>query len=271
MARSQVLLLALFVATGALAHDGMDRHHRRVGIRERQKLRYTIEKKWDGSDIDHPQTPATVEVSLTCHGDIKLDVSAPFYNSPHPEEHRVALHCPHRHVYGLWRQEVIEVYFVNDQDEYFSLLLSPRGRYLGMMHKGYRRSALVTVPEHNIPVEVHNPCLDENTDAIDGCKKIWSATTIVPREYLPPNVTLFNAHFTHGNKWGVAEPEESMKTYESLYPQGDGASQPDYHHLSTFQHINLTVLGYLEMKTYSPIWRHALGKYDKTFWYENAI
>ena len=34
---------------------------------------------YDGSPIDHPASPAVIEISLTCHGELKLDVSAPFY------------------------------------------------------------------------------------------------------------------------------------------------------------------------------------------------
>ncbi len=59
------------------------------------------------------------------------------------------------------------------------------------MNRGRRQSALYAVPERNVPVEVHNPCLDENTDAIQGCDRMWAATAVIPREYLPPNVNKY--------------------------------------------------------------------------------
>ncbi len=59
-----------------------------------------------GGPIDHPQNPATVELSVTCSGDVRVDVTAPFYNSPHPEEHRVNLKCPNWHYGQIWEYEV---------------------------------------------------------------------------------------------------------------------------------------------------------------------
>ncbi len=64
-------------------------------------------------------------------------------------------------------------------------------------------------------------------------------------------------------------PPEDDKSYESLYPRGVGAvpgeDEPDFHELSSFGEIDLTVLGYVEDGEHSEIWRHALGKSDKTF------
>ena len=103
MLRHAVLLA--FVAASAIGdHHMEDGNGPRpmmplVGPKERQKLRYFIkhisfiiityvivhksryhiENLYDGSPIDHPASPAVIEISLTCHGELKLDVSAPFY------------------------------------------------------------------------------------------------------------------------------------------------------------------------------------------------
>ena len=101
MLRHAVLLA--FVAASAVGdHHMEDGNGPRpmmplVGPKERQKLRYFIkhilliiqinqiksryhiENLYDGSPIDHPASPAVIEISLTCHGELKLDVSAPFY------------------------------------------------------------------------------------------------------------------------------------------------------------------------------------------------
>ena len=45
----------------------------------------------------------------------------------------------------------------------------------------------------------------------------------------------FNAHFTHGTKWGKAEPEENEVAHESLYPQNSSIPWPDYHDTATFR------------------------------------
>ena len=34
-------------------------------------LRYEIERQWNGRYIDHPRNPATVEISLTCAGNLR--------------------------------------------------------------------------------------------------------------------------------------------------------------------------------------------------------
>ena len=73
--------LLAFVAASAIGDHHMPDHRPMplVGERQRQKLRYHIENLYDGSPIDHPASPAVIEISLTCRGEIKLDVSAPFY------------------------------------------------------------------------------------------------------------------------------------------------------------------------------------------------
>jgi hypothetical protein len=126
--------------------------------------------------------------------------------------------------------QVIEVYFANDKNEYFKLGVSPAGRYSGSINSEERQSALNHVPMH-LPIEIHNDCLDKNTDVVKNCSKIWSATTIIEREVLPSNVTKFNAHFTHGNEWGESNPV--VESYESLYPQESLIKKPDYHNMAT--------------------------------------
>ena len=78
-----MLRLAVLMAFAAASAIGQEYPEHRpmplVGERQRQKLRYHIENLYDGSPIDHPASPAVIEISLTCHGELKLDVSAPFY------------------------------------------------------------------------------------------------------------------------------------------------------------------------------------------------
>jgi len=170
-------------------------------------------------------------------------------------------------VWGLWEYEMIELHFLNDNDEYFDIRLSPHGQYMGFLYEGARNQILTHVPEHHLQVEVHNPCLTpDGLDVVPDCHEPWSATTILSRNYLPPNVTKFNAHYIHGKDWGVPKPKPEDTVYESLYPQGPEAEKPNFHDLSTFQPINLTKLGYIDLEMYSPIWLHAMGKIDIQNW-----
>ena len=52
----------------------------------------------------------------------------------------------------------------------------------------------------------------------------------------------------------------------SIYFKGSDAEKPDFHELSTFQPIDLSVLGYIELGRYSPLWMHAMGKIDIQNW-----
>lgn len=267
MLRHAVLLA--FAAASTLGHDDYPDHRPMplVGEKQRQKLRYHIENLYDGSPIDHPASPAVIEISLTCHGELKLDVSAPFYYSPHPKEARLHPECPNMPVWGLWDYEMIEVHFLNDKDEYFDIRVSPHGQYMGFLYKGQRNQIMTHVPEHHLTVEVHNPCLKpDGMSVVPDCHEPWSATTILSRNYLPPNVTKFNAHYIHGKTWGEMEPKPEDTVYESLYHQGSDAEKPDFHELSTFEPIDLSMLGYIELGRYSPLWMHAMGKIDIQNW-----
>lgn len=51
-------------------------------------------------------SPATVELSLTCGGHLRIDVTAPFYNSPQPNDATVRLGCPNIPQFGIWNHEV---------------------------------------------------------------------------------------------------------------------------------------------------------------------
>ena len=43
------------------------------------------------------------------------------YFSPHPKEARLHPECPNMPVWGLWDYEMIELHFLNDNDEYFDI------------------------------------------------------------------------------------------------------------------------------------------------------
>ena len=102
--------------------------------------------------------------------------------SPHPKEGRLHPECPNMPVWGLWDYEMIELHFLNDNDEYFDIRMSPHGQYMGFIYKGQRNQIMTHVPEHHLTVEVHNPCLKpDGMSVVPDCHEPWSATTILSR------------------------------------------------------------------------------------------
>ena len=74
-----------------------------------QKLRYSIETLWNGEPIPHPESPAVVELSTTCDGDLRMDFSAPLFNSPVVKEKLYSPNCPKQSFLQLWNYEVQNV------------------------------------------------------------------------------------------------------------------------------------------------------------------
>ena len=96
-------------------------------------------------------------------GGLRVTVEAPFYNSPASSKENVRrgtffrkktvlvtntslsflqLHsngvCPERVSVFIWKFEVLEVYFLNDEGRYFQIEFSPDGRYITILFEGYR-------------------------------------------------------------------------------------------------------------------------------------
>ena len=68
-------------------------------------LNFNITTLWNGTEItDHE--PAEVELSVNDDGDLVIEVSAPFFNSPILDEPPLNYSCPQRSKYGLWNYEV---------------------------------------------------------------------------------------------------------------------------------------------------------------------
>ena len=91
-------LIALLCA-GILAQAHAQENHQ-------AELSFSIEKMWDGSDINWD--PATVKLTTTADGDLKIEVSAPFFNTPIPPSDLVLdiENCPQRPHGQLYQYEV---------------------------------------------------------------------------------------------------------------------------------------------------------------------
>jgi hypothetical protein len=158
---------------------------------------------------------------------------------------------------------VVELFLLNDDNEYLEIEVSPHGRYILLLLDGERNTVLHSLPLFPNGVAVHNPCLD-NDDDVD-CTTAWSASVVIPREYIPKNVTRFNAYAIHGNNWGEEDPDEANKTYEALFPNTDvNATNPDFHLLDAFEAINWTTIGYDPPNVLSDLWAAAVENGDFT-------
>jgi hypothetical protein len=69
------------------------------------KLQFTIGTKWDGSSLLHSNA-ATVELSTTDSGDLRINVSAAYFNSPGPLKPPTPQICPTTPLTDLWKFEV---------------------------------------------------------------------------------------------------------------------------------------------------------------------
>ena len=153
--------------------------------------------------------------------------------------------------------QVLEIFFLNDLDEYLEVEVSPRGRHLVIMLDGYRNELVRTLPLLPRKVDVDNPCLSR-PDAT-SCDTRWKAVVSIPKEYLPRDTNRFNAYAIHGDDFGQAHGDHLH--YESLFPVDPAVTPeqdaPDFHYLEAFQPLDLTEIGYEPPTSLSDVWTSA--------------
>ncbi|XP_042233602.1 uncharacterized protein LOC121873859 isoform X3 [Homarus americanus] len=176
---------------------------------------YTITTTWNGGAIDHKPVQLTLSPSSDQQY-LELSIDAPFFNDP-PSPPGPAGQA----FYGLWNYEVVEAFFLNDDNQYLEVEVCPWGQHIVLMLSEQR----VTI-RHSLPLEV--------TTQRNPTTKSWTGLAKIPITYLPPTVTKFNAYAIHGSG--------KDRMYESLYPAPENASNPDFHALQYFQPINMSEL-----------------------------
>ncbi|KAK2193054.1 hypothetical protein NP493_17g00019 [Ridgeia piscesae] len=189
-------------------------------------MEFAIRTKWNSEFVDHE--PITVALSSTQDG-VRVTITAPFFNSPPAPGGKPGEPFPQ-----LWDYEVVEVFFLNDDDQYVEVELCPHGQHLVLLLNGIRK-----------PVKDELPLKFKVTT--DGNK--WQGEAVIPSDYFPPKVSKFNAYAIHGEGEG--------RVYEALNPVPNGAySNPDFHRLDVFQSISFQDLlpRNHEMKDLSNIW-----------------
>jgi hypothetical protein len=264
----KLLLLLLAAASTATAYQ-------RNFTQFQYKLRYDVFHQISGVPIEH-EYPAYVELSTTPAGDIRVDVGAVFFNSPNrADTENFRGKCPANpyYYYDLYDyNEVVELFFAYNGTRYLELAISPRGQYVVNLKDGKDNCVVNRLSLAPYGVQVHNPCFVDGVVEKD-CAKPWTATAVIPRNYLPANVTKFNAHFLHGKVWGEADPARENLVVESLYPSLDNkaavinkAGQGE-HYYGAFHAIDLASIGYVQQTEFSDLWVNATEHRDFVFKY----
>jgi len=146
-----------------------------------------------------------------------ITIDAPFYNDPVVPEN-VSTELP---VDGLWDYEVVEVFFLGENDEYLEIEVAPSAHYLMLYLAGVRNATNQTLPLPYPVLTVQYPREDPNR---------WAGQILVPKEYFPCGVSKFNAYAIHKS--------DPNRNYMSLFPVPTGAyPEPDFHRLEYFEAI----------------------------------
>ncbi|CAD5116429.1 DgyrCDS5319 [Dimorphilus gyrociliatus] len=154
-------------------------------------INFQITKTWNGEPIDHP--PIQLNLKSSENG-LCLTVEAPFFDDPPPEhETNVSDGACDR----LWDFEVVEAFFLNDNNDYLEVELNPYDKHLVLMLKGQRNCIKDKLP------------LNYNAIISDD-KKYWTGEALIPWSYFPYKTRKFNAFAIHG----VGE----CRVYEALFP-----------------------------------------------------
>ena len=77
-----------------------------------------------------------MELALVEAGeDLIIRISAPYFSDPAPEGGK-----PGEAFFKLWDYEVVEAFFLNDQEQYLELEFGPHGQHLMLILNGNRNA-----------------------------------------------------------------------------------------------------------------------------------
>ncbi|XP_050415461.1 UPF0462 protein C4orf33 homolog [Patella vulgata] len=193
-------------------------------------MEFCITQSWNGGSINH--APVKVKIAPNSTSDLKLSVYAPYFGDPPAPDGPSGLPFPQ-----LWDYEVVELFLLNDDDRYIEVELCPHGQHLVLLLNGIRN---IVKDELSIQYKA----------SIEGSR--WSGESLLPLEYLPPNVNRMNAFAIHGS--------ENNRVYEALHPANTSFPDPDFHRLEFFQPINMSFIPGYNPSTVTQTWKNILEK-----------
>ncbi|OXA60474.1 hypothetical protein Fcan01_04893 [Folsomia candida] len=176
---------------------------------------YTITKTWNNQT-----SPENAMISLSFslerdpegHRSLKIHVQAPFFNDPVGPTN-----ATDEPFYGLWDFEVVEAFFLGDNDEYLEIELAPSSHYVLLYLNGYRNDTEMYLPLRHFTAKIDN----------STTPPIWTGEAFIPANYFPCNVTKFNAYAIHKS--------DPNRRYMSLFPVAEETPNPDFHYLPAFE------------------------------------
>ena len=104
-----------------------------MGKHDHKSMRsFKIERTWDDKPIDHDPAEVTL---MSAEDDLIIKVTAPFFDDPAPSNgtHGEAF-------FKLWDYEVVEAFFLNDNEQYLELEFGPHGQHLSLLLDGNRNA-----------------------------------------------------------------------------------------------------------------------------------
>nr|XP_002736601.1 PREDICTED: UPF0462 protein C4orf33 homolog [Saccoglossus kowalevskii] len=170
-------------------------------------LQFEIKHQWNSTPVDH--RPINIKLSSDHDNQcVLMEVEGPFFNDPSAPSGMAGKPFP-----NLWDYEVVEAFFLGEQDRYLEVELCPHGQHLLLQLNGMRNML-----KDELSIDF-NATIDGDT---------WHGVAKIPMKYFPPKTTKFNAYAIHGSGDG--------RIYEALYPTPHGKyKEPDFHRLEYFQ------------------------------------
>lgn len=164
-------------------------------------MRLVIDRTWD----DKP-AGAEVVVQLTrTNESLAIEVDAPFHDDPPPMG-------PPGSTPRLWDHEVVEVFFLGDDERYLEVELSPHGHHLVLELHGVRQVVREALP------------LDYEAE-VQGTR--WRGLARLPIGLLP-------CGWSHVNAFAVSGTGDSRR---HLAWRPAGGPSPDFHRLDAFDPV----------------------------------
>lgn len=199
-------LLPCYVLSQAIFH---------VALGYNKILNLTIEKQWNGDDINH--RPIDILLSGSDGDFLSAQFSGRFFHDPAPPTGTPGEPYPE-----LWKYEVAEIFFLAPNNQYLEVEVSPYGKHLLILLNGTRN-----------PIKDMLPMKYEAN--ISRASMTWIGQAEIPLSYLPHGVSKLNAFAIHGSG--------KDRYYEALYPVPAGKyDKPDFHRLEYFKEFAITDL-----------------------------
>eukprot|EP00045_Choanoeca_perplexa_P023109 m.12344 g.12344 ORF g.12344 m.12344 type:complete len:219 (-) comp9931_c0_seq1:408-1064(-) len=193
-------------------------------------LSAAIKTTWDSQALkaaDQVNLRLTVDKAKQS---LSLHIDAPWYNDPLPEQ-------PVGSTSHLWEYEVVEAFFLGQDDEYLEVEVGPQGHYLVLKLHGTRNMVQDHLPLHvETTTDVKTRmCVGPTVVSRSQLTLIldrWQGTAEIPFNMLPPAVDRWNAYAINGL--------DEDRVYKALHAAEEGAFlQPDFHRLELFGPLKL--------------------------------